>query len=145
MDEDHVGDNGDGQVPEMLGEDGADKDVTQEGAWIALLDEVDVGEETGGGDDDDDARSQVARGEAKDESVAKLAASSIQDVGQDDGEGTDKGETADDHVDRVAGGTDAFALKGGGVIGIGIGAVVGGNEADGRMVIVKPPGMGLVE
>ena len=35
--------------------------------------------------------------------MTQFATPAIQYVGQDDGEGADKGEAADDHVDRVAG------------------------------------------
>ena len=75
--------------------------------------------------------------------MTQFATPAIQYVGQDDGEGADKGEAADDHVDRVAGGADALLLESGGVIGVGV--VVGGNDADGRVVIVKPPRMGFIE
>ena len=101
------------------------------------LDEVDVGEKAGGGDDDDDRSHQIAGGEAEDERVSKLSTSSIQDVRQDDGECTDKRETADDHVDNVARVTDAFMLE----CSSSIGGVVGSNDTDGRIIIASPPGM----
>ncbi len=64
--------------------------------------EVDLGNEAGGGDDDDDRGDEVASGETEDEGVTKLATPSVQDVGKDDGDAADQGETADDHVDIVA-------------------------------------------
>lgn len=38
VDQDHVGDEGDGQVPEVLGEDGAGDDVAKERTWRVVFD-----------------------------------------------------------------------------------------------------------
>lgn len=62
----HVRDNGDGKVPEMLGEDGADEDVAEEGARGIFADEVDLADEAGGRDDDGDGGDEIAGGEAED-------------------------------------------------------------------------------
>lgn len=96
----------------MLGEDGGDEHVAEESATTGCLNKVDVGEQASCANDDDDGSDKVAGCQAKDEGVAKFATSTIDDVGQDDGEGADEGEAANDHVDNVAYCADALALKG---------------------------------
>lgn len=67
--------------------------------------------------------------------MTKLATPAIENVGKDDGNSTNKGETTNDHVYNVADMADTLLLKGGG----GVGNVVSLDEADGRIMVMYRP------
>lgn len=126
MDENHVGYDGDGQVPQVLGEDGADENVAEKGAGAGMFYQIDVGYKTRSCDDDHNGGGEIAGCQAKDESVAKLSTSSIEDVRQNDEEGADEGEAANDHVNIIGCCANALLLES----GIGVCSVVSSGDAD---------------
>lgn len=135
VDQDHVGDDGDGQVPHVLREDGAEESVAEQGAQRVVFNEVDVGDEASGSDDDDDGGGKITGGKTENQGVTKLATRAIEEVRQNDGHGTEKGETANDHIHNVADMAYTLLLEDGG----GVGGVVAVDVADGGVMVTDHP------